>query len=161
MWGSNSLCSFICFFLLCLIFVSNSMLLKSIIRYLNHHILNIDFMCIMYNYTLNMRMALKKPKHSQLEKNNFLISQTFAGVELCYVISCLITSYRSITYGNPETFKDRFSKFIDLIYFRYKRIVVVGEFNFDLGGSAKIATEFQNAVASYWLTRANANYAKH
>lgn len=51
-----------------------------------------------------------------------------------------------------ELFKDKFLKLIYMMYSRYKKILLVGDYNFDLGRNTKFATVVRNMISSYGLS---------
>lgn len=90
-------------------------------------------------------------KSMDLSKYSVSLHAEFCGAEMVGTNTFILCLYRSSSSGNLEIFKDKFFNLIDLILKRYKKILILGDFNIDFDSSTDYVLNFNNSLKMYGL----------
>lgn len=75
----------------------------------------------------------------------------FCGASIPNLNTCIISVYRSSSYGDINVFKEQFTKLIDHLNRKFRSLVIMGDFNLNLCSSSEHAKDVINTLNMYGL----------
>lgn len=93
-------------------------------------------------------------KYRAIDLNKFSISvhAEFCGTEILNSHTVLVALYRSSSGGDISVFNNQLSDLIHYLFYKYKRIILMGDLNVELTKDSESVKTLLNILATYGLT---------